>query len=275
MPTIADQFVPVLLDTAGVRNLLEEQCVEPERYILYMYARQRALARRAGMAITAVFVVVFFALGYSAALNIPDVSAPVVGLIAAFLGLAIGVGALKYQEGWRLPYTNNPDNQSRGFLALGLLNSFSFKYMKRLTPTRWEAIRQAKIDPGDKRFAVPFPEERHAAKLKSVSRLSPRQERLAVALERAQRWSAWSVLVVVLMFFTEGYFFAYLAWTAGSVWFFLEGLVGWIRKKVAAFDVETVEIYGWPARIVSVVIMLTAAAFIASGVLGMVSELTQ
>lgn len=269
MPTIADQFTPVLLDTAGVRKLLEEQRIEPEKYVLYMYARQRAQARRAGMAITAIFVVVFFALGYLAALDIPDVSAFVVGLIAALLGLAIGVGALKYQEGWRLPYTNNPDNQSRGFLALGLLNSFSLKYMKRLTPAQWEAIRQAQIDPQDPRFAILAPEDRHAAKLEAMTRLPSSHQRLVDVLSRVQRWSAWGMLVIVLALFTKGMFFVWLGWTFGSLWFLLEGVIGWINKKVSGFDVETVEVYGWPARAIAIVIILTGLIFAIVGILGM------
>lgn len=273
MPTIADPFVPVLLKTAGVRELLEEQSVEPERYVLYMYARQRALARRAGMAITSVFVVLFFALGYEAGLDIPDASAFVVGLIAALFGLAIGWGGLKYQEGWRLPYTNNPDNQSRGFLALGLLNTFSLKYMKRLTPAQWEAIRQAQIDPQHPRFALPPSEDRRAAKLEAMTRLSASRQRLVDVLVRAQRVCAWGVLAIVLALLTDGMFFVWLGWTFGSLWFLLEGVIGWMRKKVSGFDVETVEVYGWPARAMAVVIILTGAIFAVVGILGMAESL--
>lgn len=271
--TIAEAFVPVLLENRWVREKLASHNIDPQAYVLYMYARERAKERRVGIALTAVFVIVFFALGYVAVGEYEDISPIWVGAILGALGLLLGLGAMKYMGGWRLPYTNNPDNQSRGFTYLGLLNTFSSKYVKRLTPAQWEQIASARLDPADKRFALPQPEERHEAKLKAATRLSSGQAHLVAALERVQRWSAWGVLVVVLMFFTDGYFFGYLAWTFGSLWFFLEGLIGWVRKKVSGFDVETVEVYGWPARVMAVVIMMTGALFLAGGILAMVGGL--
>ncbi len=271
--TIAEAFVPVLVENQEVREKLASHNIDPQTYVLYMYAHERSRARNVGIALTVVFTIVFFALGFVAAGERDDVSPMWVGAILGSLGLLLGIGGMKYQQGWRLPYTNNPDNLSKGFTYLGLLNTFSIKYIKRLTDAKWKAIARARLDPADKRFALPQAEDRREAKLKAATHLTPRQARVVAVLERVQRASAWGALVVVLMFFTDGYFFAFLAWTSGSLWFFLDGLIGWIKRFMAAFTSETVEVYGWPARIVAVVVMLTAAMFLAGGVLGMISEL--
>lgn len=266
-------FTPVLLKTSGVAELLKKHNVDPRQYVLFMYARQRKKGRKVGMVITLVLTVLFFMLGQGSFDGSSSQVRFFAGAVTALLGFGIGYGSMRFMEGWRIPYTNNPDNQSRGFEYVGLLNTFSTKYMRGLTQALWEEIADSQLSAQDPLFLVPGPEAAIEIKMSKAMKMTPEKERVVAVLVKIQRICAWSALVVVLMFFTDGLFFGFLAWSFGALWMILEGMVGWIKRYVSGWGTtETVEIYGWPARFAAATFVFTGILFLFGGVLGMLGD---
>lgn len=271
--TIFAPLLPAFKQQTALMAFLQTQRVSPERFLVYQFDKELHKTEMAGYVITIILVGVLGGFGYGGGKS-AGVNPWFTGLAFGLLGLMIGWGALRITRGKHSRYVNYPDETPSGFLALGMVNKWTVKALKEIPEAEWNRVRSFSPDLSRRRYTRAGGGSRKGEQEK-LTKLTPRKLEIITTIERVQRVAAWAILLAVISFFINSIFFFFWGWFCAGVWIVLEMVKGYIERRVGAFSAaSTVEILGWPARIIAILLIpIFTLLFLLPGILGMLKEL--
>ncbi len=273
--TIFAPLLPSLKQQTAVMAHLKSKRVSPEQFLVYQFDKELHKAEIAGYFVTAVLILVLGGLGYVGAKDAVEVTNPLWWSLAfGLLGLLIGWGSLRLMRGKHSRYLSYPDATSSGFLALGMVNKWTVAVLKNIPEAEWVRIRTYAPNLAKRRYTRAGGGSKKGEQEK-LTKLTPRKLAAIASIERVQRVAAWAILLVVISFFIDSMFFFFWGWFCGGVWIVLEMVRGFIERRVGGFAAaSTVEILGWPARVIAVILIpIFTLIFLVPGLFGMLKEL--
>ncbi|NQV12340.1 hypothetical protein HQ524_03170 [Candidatus Uhrbacteria bacterium] len=270
--TMIDDLLTVLLKDTKAVAVLKKESVKPKVYVAYVYDSEIRKSIVSGYAIGAILTTFLGWASYSSAIDLElTVSS---ALLFAICGVALGVfitfGALRIMKGKQSKYVGYPGETASGFSLLGIVNRLSYKAVNKISSKTWDKIRAYSPDFSSNKYKHLPSESKMTLDRKALMKMTPRKKLQVDHLKRAQKISLWFLPIGVLTFFTDGLLPLWIAIFFGGVWFCAEGLIGWIERKIGFFSASSDgELYGWPARVSALVIIMTAVMLgIIPGILG-------
>ncbi len=191
------------------------------------------------------------------------------------LGLLTTWGTVRHLNGKRWKYVDEPDETASGYQLLGIVHRLDAKHLIQLSAVDWERIKRFRPRASSKK-STRLPTEPLSEKARvTLMRMTPKKQRLVERMERWQRWSLYPMPLALLTFFTNGLFFVFWLWFFAGLWLTLEAIIGLIHQRIGVFsETTTLDIYGWPARVFAVLVLIIALlVFLIPGILGMSSAL--
>lgn len=253
----------------GMISFLEKKGVDPEGYALFVYTDEVRSSVHAGYVITLVLMLVLGSLGYAGGGG--GNGSIAFGLAAAVLGLLIGVLAVRNLQGKQSKYVDYPDmDRPANYLRLGIMNRMSLAHVKKISPAKWEKIKKFSPDLSDRIYKKFVGDSKVADERSELMKLTPARERLAGRFKKVEKFFWWATLAGFLFPFFEGYFFLWWVWFSIGMALLFMGLKDFTERKFGFFEINNVDLYGWPAQFSALV--LTALAlliFIFPGILGL------
>lgn len=247
--TVLAPLLPVLERERALVRTLESHRVTPQQFLVYVYDRELSKQRTVGIIITIILAGLLFSLAY------PQGLAP--GIAGALLGLGIGWGALRLMQNKQSRYLDYPDNTAGGFTALGVLNAWNAKKVAQWDDAQWQRVCAHRPNLSQKRYRRLPAEPKTARERQQMTRMTPRKQRIVRPFERAQHIALWGILLCVPLVFLDDLLAGLWGFAMLFLWLTLEGVIGFITRHTGAFAAaENVDVYGWPARVISVILVI-------------------
>lgn len=271
--TIFAPLLPAFKQQTGVMAFLKTMNVSPESFLVYQFDKELHKTEVAGYAITAILVIVLGGFGFGGGME-AGVNPWLTGIAFGLLGLVIGWGALRITRGKHSRYVHYSDETPSGFLALGMVNKWTVKALKAIPDAEWNRMRTYAPDLSCRRYTRAGGGARKGEQEK-LTKLTPRKLSAITTIERIQRMAAWAIFLTLISFFIDSIFFFFWGWFCAGVWIVLEMVKGYIERRVGAFSAaSTVEILGWPARFIAILLIpIFTLLFLLPGILGMLKEI--
>lgn len=265
---VTKELMSYLESEPGMISFLGKKGVDPEGYALFVYTDEVLSSVHAGHVITLILMLLIGGIGYAGGGG--GNGSIVFGFAGAVLGLLIGVLAVRNLQGKQSKYVDYPDIDRPGnYLRLGIMNKMSGAYMRKITPAKWEKIKKFSPDLSKKMYQKFVGDSKTEDSKAELMKLTPARERLAAKFRKMVRFSWWAVLPGLLFPFFEGDFFLWWGWLFIGMALMFMGFQGLAERKFGFFEINNVDLYGWPATISALVcVMIALMIFIFPGVLG-------
>lgn len=265
---VTKELVSYLEAEPGMVSFLEKKGVDPEAYALFVYTDEVRSSVYAGYVITFVLMLVLGGIGYAGGGG--GNGSIAFGFAGALLGLLIGVLAVRNLKGKQSKYVDYPDiDRPANYLRLGIMNRMSGAYIRKISPAKWEKIKKFSPDLDKKMYKKFVGDSKTAEERTKIMKLTPARENLSGKFGKAERFFWWATLLGVLFPFFDGDFFLWWAWFSIGMALLFMGLKGFTERRFGFFEINNVDLYGWPAQLSALVCTgLALLIFIFPGILG-------
>lgn len=268
--TVVEELIHYL--EADTKKYIKKQGVSPEEYLAFVYNYTLREGDAAGYAITVFLTFSFGFIAYNAG---QEYGHPwIAALCFGALGLLIGGGGLRYMHGKKSKYVDHPDNTSSGFIRMGVMDKTSLEYVKKINAKGWENVKKFSPNLNAKMYRHFVGDPKNKKERQELMKMTPEKEKHVARVAKLERFFWWAVLPGLLFPFFEGMFLLWWAWFSVGMAFFFLSYKGFVERRMGFFAAaDTVELYGWPARLSAGLCMFIGVIiFILPGILGMFEE---